>query len=54
MRAEAVSWVARGAGLAMGVGLVLLLAILAVSARDVLLLVFLAVQARRRGRASPP
>lgn len=43
MRAEAVSWVARGAGLAMGVGLVLLLAILAVSARDVLLLVFIAV-----------
>lgn len=43
MRAEAVSWVARGAGLAMGVGLVLLLSLLAVSARDVLLLVFIAV-----------
>ena len=43
MRAEAVSWVARGAGLAIGVGLVLLLAGLAVSARDVLLLVFIAI-----------
>jgi predicted PurR-regulated permease PerM len=43
MRAEAVSWVARGAGLAIGVGGVLLLTFLAVSARDVLLLVFIAV-----------
>ena len=43
MRAEAVSWVARGAGLAIGVGLVILLAGLAVSARDVLLLVFIAI-----------
>ena len=43
MRAEAASWVARGAGLAIGVGLVLLLAGLAVTARDVLLLVFIAV-----------
>src|SRR4029079_11191858 len=43
MRAEAVSWVARGAGLAVGVGLILLLAALTVSARDVLLLVFVAV-----------
>jgi predicted PurR-regulated permease PerM len=38
-----VSWVARGAGLAIGVGGVLLLTFLAVSARDVLLLVFIAV-----------
>ena len=43
MRADAVSWVARGAGLAIGVGFVLLLALLAVSARDVLLLVFIAI-----------
>lgn len=43
MRAEAVSWVARGAGLAIGVGGVLLLTFLAVSTRDVLLLVFIAV-----------
>ena len=43
MRAEAVSWVARGAGLAFGVGFVLLLVALAVTARDVLLLVFIAV-----------
>lgn len=43
MRAEAASWVARGIGLALGIGLVLLLAGLAVSARDVLLLVFIAV-----------
>jgi predicted PurR-regulated permease PerM len=43
MRAEAVSWVARGAGLAIGIGLVLILSALAVSTRDVLLLVFIAV-----------
>jgi predicted PurR-regulated permease PerM len=43
MRAEAISWVARGAGLAIGIGLVLILTALAVSTRDVLLLVFIAV-----------
>jgi predicted PurR-regulated permease PerM len=43
MRAEAVSWVARGAGLAIGVGFVLLLSVLAISTRDVLLLVFIAI-----------
>jgi predicted PurR-regulated permease PerM len=43
MRAEAVSWVARGAGLAVGVGAVLLVAGLFVAARDVVLLVFMAV-----------
>lgn len=43
MRTETVSWVARGAGLAVGVGAVLLLAGLFVSARDVVLLVFIAV-----------
>lgn len=43
MRSEASSWVARGAGLAIGVGVVLLLAGLFVAARDVVLLVFIAV-----------
>ena len=43
MRSDAVSWAVRGAGLAAGVGLVLLVAFLAAAARDVLLLVFLAV-----------
>ena len=43
MRSESLSWVARGAGLAIGVGFVLLLAFMASLARDVLLLVFLAV-----------
>jgi predicted PurR-regulated permease PerM len=43
MRAEAARWVARGIGLAIGVGFVLLLSVLAVSARDVLLLVFIAI-----------
>ena len=43
MRAEAVGWVARGAGLAIGVGFVLLLSVLAISTRDVLLLVFVAI-----------
>ncbi|HYK96052.1 MAG TPA: AI-2E family transporter [Candidatus Dormibacteraeota bacterium] len=43
MRAETISWVARGAGLALGVGAVLLLAGLFVAARDVVLLVFIAV-----------
>lgn len=43
MRAETISWVARGAGLALGVGAVLLVAGLFVAARDVVLLVFIAV-----------
>ena len=43
MRTETMSWAVRGAGLAVGVGLVLLLAFLAGAARDILLLVFLAV-----------
>lgn len=43
MRAETVSWVGRGAGLAIGVGLVLLVAGLFVAARDIVLLVFLAI-----------
>jgi len=43
MRAESLSWAARGAGLAVGVGFVLALAWLVAAARDVVLLVFLAV-----------
>ena len=43
MRAESLSWAARGVGLAVGVGLVLVLAGLVAAARDVVLLVFLAV-----------
>ena len=43
MRTETLSWVARGAGLAVGVGFVLVLAFMASLARDVLILVFLAV-----------
>ena len=43
MRSETASWAARGAGLAIGVGFVLLLAFMASLARDVLLLVFVAV-----------
>ncbi len=43
MRTETMSWAARGAGLAVGVGFVLLLAFLAGAARDIVLLVFLAV-----------
>jgi predicted PurR-regulated permease PerM len=43
MRTETISWAVRGAGLAVGVGTVLLLAFLAGAARDILLLVFLAV-----------
>lgn len=43
MRTEAASWAARGAGLAVGAGFVLLLAFMAWLARDVLLLVFVAV-----------
>ena len=43
MRTETISWAVRGAGLAVGVGLVLLLVFLAGAARDVLLLVFVAI-----------
>ena len=43
MRAESMSWAVRGAGLALGVGAVLVVAGLLVAARDVVLLVFLAV-----------
>jgi len=43
MRTETASWAARGAGLAIGVGFVLVLAFMASMAREVLLLVFLAV-----------
>ena len=43
MRAESLSWAARGAGLAVGVGFVLVIAGLVAAARDVVLLVFLAV-----------
>lgn len=43
MRSETLSWAARGAGLAVGTGFVLVLALLAVAAREVILLVFLAV-----------
>jgi predicted PurR-regulated permease PerM len=43
MRTETISWAVRGAGLAIGVGTVVLLAFLAGAARDILLLVFLAV-----------
>jgi predicted PurR-regulated permease PerM len=43
MRIETGTWFARGAGFAMGVGLIALLAIIAIRAGEVLLLVFLAV-----------
>ncbi len=43
MRRESIDWAIRGAGLAVGVGFVLLLAGLVFAARDVVLLVFLAV-----------
>lgn len=43
MRSESMSWVARGVGLTVGVGLVLILAAITASAREVVLLVFLAV-----------
>jgi predicted PurR-regulated permease PerM len=43
MRTETISWAVRGAGLAVGVGAVVLLAFLAGAARDILLLVFLAI-----------
>lgn len=43
MRSETMSWAVRGAGLAVGVGFVLLLAAITGAARDVLILLFLAV-----------
>lgn len=43
MRSESMSWAARGAGLAVGVGLVLVLAGVVATAREVVLLVFLAI-----------
>src|SRR5829696_1270447 len=43
MRTETASWAARGAGLAIGVGFVLVLAFMASMAREVLLLVFVAI-----------
>lgn len=43
MRSESISWVARGVGLAVGIGLVLVLAGILATAREVVLLVFLAV-----------
>jgi predicted PurR-regulated permease PerM len=43
MRTETANWAARGVGLALGVGFVLLLVLIASLARDVLLLVFVAV-----------
>jgi predicted PurR-regulated permease PerM len=43
MRSETRNWVARGAGLTIGVGFVLLVAALFAAARDVVLLVFIAV-----------
>ena len=43
MRRDSIDWAVRGVGLAVGVGLVLVLAGLLAAARDVVLLVFLAV-----------
>ena len=43
MRRETLSWAVRGAGLTVGAGAVIVLALLAVAARETLLLVFLAV-----------
>ena len=43
MRSESLAWAVRGAGFAVGVGLVMVLAFLAIAARDVLFLVFLAI-----------
>jgi predicted PurR-regulated permease PerM len=43
MRSESMSWAARGAGLAVGVGFVLVLAGVVAAAREVVLLVFVAV-----------
>ncbi len=43
MRSESLSWAARGAGLAVGVGVIFVLASLVVAAREIVLLVFIAV-----------
>ncbi len=43
MRSESLSWAARGAGLAVGVGLIFVLASVVVAAREIVLLVFIAV-----------
>lgn len=43
MRAESFSWVVRGAGFAIGAGLILVIAYVGFAARDVLFLVFLAI-----------
>jgi len=43
MRSESFNWVVRGAGFAIGVGLILVIAYIGFAARDVLLLVFLAI-----------
>jgi predicted PurR-regulated permease PerM len=43
MRAESLRWVVRGAGFAVGVGLVAIVGYIAFAARDVLLLVFLSI-----------
>ena len=43
MRTETISWAVRGAGLAIGIGLVLVVAALAAAAHEIILLVFLAV-----------
>jgi predicted PurR-regulated permease PerM len=43
MRAESFSWVVRGAGFAIGVGLIFVIGYIAFAAREVLLLVFLAI-----------
>jgi predicted PurR-regulated permease PerM len=43
LRGESLSWAARGVGLALGVGLVLVVASLVAAARDVVLLIFMAV-----------
>ncbi len=43
MRSESLSWAARGAGLAVGVGLIFVLASLVVASREIVLLVFIAV-----------
>ena len=43
MRSDSLSWAARGAGLAIGVGLIFVLASVFVAAREIVLLVFIAV-----------
>jgi predicted PurR-regulated permease PerM len=43
MRSDSLSWAARGAGLAIGVGLVFVLASVFVAAREIVLLVFIAI-----------